>query len=295
MIGIRQDRYYNWKQRYGIADSTNYKQPRTHWLPIEEREAIINYARDCKTRSSGIYNRDGYRRLAYMMIDDNVSTCSPSTVYNVLRHTGLLNRWNTNCSTKKGTGFIQPKKVHEHWHIDIKYVNYQGTFLYFIGVLDGFSRYILHFELRNSMTEFDIIITLLKAMEKFPKAKARLISDNGKQFIAREFQSFLHNSGFTHVRTSPMYPQSNGKLERFHRSLSEECIRVSSFIDQDDAKRQFTEYVEYYNNERLHSALYYLPPITYLNDTYKEKIDERKIKMKEGYRKRKRKNLGKVA
>lgn len=286
LLGIRRDKYYDWKMRYGLANQDNYKQPKSHWLPIEEREAIINYAKNFYTQNSS-YCRESYRRLAYMMIDADICTCSPATVYNILHEEDLLNRWHGKKNVTKGSGFHQPTKPHEHWHIDIKYVNFRGTFLYFISILDGYSRYILHHELRLNMTELDVSITLQRAKEKFPDAKVRIISDNGKQFIAKEFQNLLNTSGFTHVKTSPMYPQSNGKIERFHRTLSEECIRTNSLIDLDDARSQFIDYIEFYNNERLHSALNYLPPRDYLEGTYEEKLNKRKDKIRQGYEQRK--------
>ena len=92
-------------------------------------------------------------------------------------------------------------------------------------LLDGCSRAIVHWELRESMTETDVEIILQRALEKYPHAKPRIISDNGPQFIARDFKEFIRLAGLTHVRTSPAYPQSNGKIERWHKSLKTHCIR----------------------------------------------------------------------
>jgi putative transposase len=86
-------------------------------------------------------------------------------------------------------------------------------------VLDGYSRFIVHWDLRESMTEAAIEVILQRAQEKYPEAKPRIISDNGPQFIARDFKEFIRISGMTHVRTSPFYPQSNGQIERWHKSL----------------------------------------------------------------------------
>ena len=109
--------------------------------------------------------------------------------------------------------------------MDISYVNVCGTFYYLTSVFDGDSRYIVHWELRESMREDDIEIVLERAREKFPDAHPRMITDNGPQFIARDFQEFIRLCGMTHVRTSPYYPQSNGKVERWHGTLKRECLR----------------------------------------------------------------------
>ncbi len=78
------------------------------------------------------------------------------------------------------------------------------------------------------MTEYDIQLTIQRAKEKYPEAKPRIISDNGTQFISKDFAEFLRYIGLKHIRTSIGYPQSNGKIERFHRSITEECLRINS-------------------------------------------------------------------
>ena len=135
-----------------------------------------------------------------MMMDTDIVAVSPSSVYRVLTNAGLLNRWNCK-ESKKGTGFVQPLKAHEHWHIDISYINICGTFYYICSILDGFSRYIVHWEIRESMKESDVEIILQRAREKFPDAKPRISSDNGPQFIAKDFKEFIKVSGMTHVKT----------------------------------------------------------------------------------------------
>src|SRR5215470_7084207 len=90
--------------------------------------------------------------------------------------------------------------------------------------------------------------------------RPRIISDNGPQFIARDFKEFIRISGMTHARTSPYYPQSNGKIERWHKSLKGECIRPGTPLSLEDARRLVEGYVEHYNNVRLNSAIGYITP-----------------------------------
>jgi len=194
-----------------------------------------------------------------MMMDADIVAVSPSSVYRVLANVGLLNRWKGK-ESKKGTGFQQPLKPHEHWHIDISYINISGTFYYMCSILDGFSRYIVHWDIRESMNESEVEIILQRAREKFPDAQPRIISDNGPQFISKDFKEFIRISGMTHVRTSPYYPQSNGKLERYHKTIKGTCIRVRTPLTMADAIRIVTEFVEHYNNKRLHSAIGYITP-----------------------------------
>jgi putative transposase len=125
-------------------------------------------------------------------------------VCRVLREAGRLAKWNGRPS-RKGTGFQQPLGPHEHWHVDVSYINVGGTFYYLCSVLDGYSRSIVHWEMRESMKEAEIEILLQRAREKFPEARPQIISDNGPQFIARDFKEFIRLCGMTHVRTSPYY------------------------------------------------------------------------------------------
>lgn len=272
LIGISSSKYYSWIDRREQSNNHNGIIPKKHWILKWEREAIINYART--------HMGEGYRRLTYMMIDDNIVAVSPSTTYRVLKSAGLLNRWNKVKKSSKGNGFDQPSLPHEHWHTDIKYVNFRGTFLFLISVIDGYSRYIVHHELRMNMQEFDVEITVQRALEKYPFAKPRLITDNGSQFISKDFAEYLKQAGLQHIRTSIAYPQSNGKIERYHRTIHEECLRTKSLIDLDDARKQIAEFIDYYNTKRLHSSLFYLTPTDFLNGTITEKLEARSVKLR---------------
>jgi transposase InsO family protein len=250
-IKITRSKYYDWRCRYGKINEHNAWIPRDFWLVDYERRAIINYYHDNPL--------EGYRRLTYMMMDDDIVAVSPSSVYRVLKNAGLMQCQNRKAS-KKGTGFHQPLRAHEHWHIDISYINICGTFYYMCSVLDGFSRYIVHWEIREAMKESDVEIILQRAQEKFPDAKPRIISDNGPQFISKDFKEFIRISGMTHVKTSPYYPQSNGKLERYHKTIKSTCIRTQTPLSLKDAQRVVADFVDYYNDRRLHSAIGYVTP-----------------------------------
>lgn len=110
------------------------------------------------------------------------------------------------------------------------------------------------------MREQEVEVILQRARELFPGAAPRIISDNGPQFIAKDFKEFVRICGMTHVRTSPHYPQSNGKLERWHKSLKSECLRPGTPLSLEDARRLVRGYVEHYNTVRLHSAIGYVTP-----------------------------------
>jgi putative transposase len=204
-----------------------------------------------------------------MMIDADVVAVSPTTTYRVLSAAGRLHRWNRKPS-KKGTGFVQPLRPHEHWHIDISYLNVAGTFYYLCSLLDGASRGIVHWEIREQMTETDVECIVERAREAVPGAKPRIISDNGPQFIARDFKEFIRIAGMTHVRTAPYYPQSNGKIERWHKTLKQDAIRVTPPASLEEARAVVARFVAHYNGVRLHSAIGYVTP----NDLLAGRRDE---------------------
>jgi transposase InsO family protein len=271
-LGLQSSKFHQWRNRYGKVNAHNGQIPRDWWLEAWEKQAILAY--------HDRHPLEGYRRLTFMMLDDDVVAVSPSSVYRVLKRAGRLDRkWQK--PSKKGTGFVQPLRAHDHWHVDVSYVNLGGTFFYLCSLLDGYSRSIVHWELRDSMTERDVETIVQRAKEKYPQARPRIISDNGPQFIARDFKEFIRLSGMTHVRTSPYYPQSNGKLERWHKSLKTECIRPACPTDVEQARRLVASYVEHYNTVRLHSAIGYVTPADKLAGLEQVIFDERDRKLEE--------------
>jgi putative transposase len=129
------------------------------------------------------------------------------------------------------------------------------------------------------MTEREIEVILQRAREKFPQARPRIISDHGPQFIARDFKEFIRICGMTHVRTSPYYPQSNGKIERWHQTLKATAIRPQTPLTIADARRTVTRFVAEYNHRRLHSAIGYITPEAKLEGREQEIFKERAAKL----------------
>lgn len=269
-LGVGLSTFFSWKARLGTANRHNARLPRDGWLETWEKQAVLDFHTH--------YPLEGYRRLTYMMLDADIVAVSPSSVYRVLKAAGRLAPRGGRPS-KKGQGFEQPLRPHEHWHVDISYINIAGTFFYLCSLLDGCSRFIVHWELRETMTEADVETIIQRARERFPNTHPRIISDNGPQFIARDFKEFIRICGMTHVRTSPYYPQSNGKIERWHKTLKGECIRVQTPLSLEDARRIVAEYVTHYNEIRLHSAIGYITPKDRLEGRQEEIFASRQRKL----------------
>jgi hypothetical protein len=139
-LGVTASKFYSWRERYGRANEHNGWVPRDFWLEDWEKQAIIGFHLKNPL--------EGYRRLTFMMLDADVVAVSPASVWRILGQAGLLRKWNG-----KKTGFEQPPSAHQHWHIDVSYINVAVTFYYLCSVLDGFSRFIVHWDLRPAMTE----------------------------------------------------------------------------------------------------------------------------------------------
>lgn len=278
-IGIRQGRLIEWRRRFGVANAHNGRMPRYFWISDDERNRIIDFYEK--------HTEEGYRRCTYMMIDSDIAYVSPATTWRVLTRAGKMRR-PSGKSTGKGRGFNQPSRPHAHWHTDISCVQVAGSFYFLICVLDGYSRYIMNWDLRPSMETTDVSIVQQGALENAPAGvRPRIISDRGSQFTAREFRRFISLHGLTQATTSPYYPQSNGKIERWYGTVKHNALRGKALHDIDHAKQILDKYIKYYNNERLHSAIGYVTPADRLSGRTEQIHQERDRKLAEARQRRK--------
>jgi transposase InsO family protein len=268
--GIAERTWEEWQGRRGVETAHNNNIPRLYYLTPEETAAIIGYCAQ---------NMDnGYRVLCWEMVDRNIAFVSASSVYNVItRHKLARMRVETPEETKRG--FQQPNAVHEQWHVDFSYIKIGGAFYYFIGILDGFSRRLLTWRLCENMQGINAEILLSQARELYPKAGARIISDNGSQFISKDFEELVSLLEFEHTRTSANHPQSNGKIERFNRTFKTEHVRRTAYLSYKDACVRMARWIAYYNAERLHSAIWYLTPDDVFYGRTETRLAERKEKL----------------
>jgi transposase InsO family protein len=267
-LSLSQARFYAWQKP---KPPSRVEVPKNHWLLPREAEAIVAYRHD--------HPDEGYRRLTYQMLDENIVAVSPASVYRVLKNAGLLWPFAKTHTKAKGSGFVQPSKPHEHWHLDISYLNFKGTFVYLVALIDGYSRFIVHHDVRISVEALDVELLLERAREKFPGVRPILITDNGPQFIAKDFKSYLRFAGITHRRTRFFYPQSNGKAERFMLTCKSGTIWKYSVLSLEDLKQLIARFIMDYNTRRLHSALGYITPLDMLTGRQEQIFNERRAKL----------------
>ena len=272
--GVSRRTYREWQSRNEEENRHNGHIPRDHWTTPEEEAAIIGY---CGERMEL-----GYRTLCWQMVDADIAAVSPATVYNVLKRGGLTKKW-AELGEDAKKGFEQPKAVHEQWHADFSYVRVCGIFYYFVSVMDGYSRKILTWGLYTSMEGLWAEVELAKAKGLYPFARPRIITDNGSQFISKDFRELAALLEIEHTLTSPGHPQSNGKLERFHRTFKCEHVRQSAYLSYEDAKERMGKWINYYNEYRLHAALFYLPPEDVFQGLKEKRLAERREKMHTAY------------
>jgi putative transposase len=227
-LEIARSKLNRWSRRLGSPNQHNATVPRDFWLEDWEKAAIIAFHDLCPL--------EGYRRLSYMMLDADVVAVSPSSVYRMLKAAGRLRpRWGK--PSKKGKGFEQPARPHGQWHIDVSYINICGTFYILCSILDGYSRFVVHWEIRNTMKEFEVETIIQRAREQIPGERTCIISDNGSQFVTKDLMNiFIYI--IINVKTSLYYPQSNGKMERWFKTLKTGCIRVTTPLSLEDARRR---------------------------------------------------------
>jgi transposase InsO family protein len=267
--GISKRTWQEWETRKNVQTKHNNNIPKSYQLTPQEIRAIMKYCTESPLK--------GYRMQCWEMVDKNAAVVSCSSVYNVIKRHNLGKRWAEAAEMKK-KGFDQPQAVHEQWHIDFSYIRIAGAFYYFLGILDGYSRKMLTWKLCQNMEGVNAEILVMETKEQYPEAvNPRIISDNGSQFISKDFEELLLLLEFGHTCTSANHPQSNGKLERFNRTLKTEHVRRSAYLDYQDACIRMAEWIEYYNYQRLHSAIWYLTP----NDVFQNKTGDRLAERKE--------------
>lgn len=272
-------------QLYGIAVSTYYG-----WFKADKsikcerpkrsnnNKALLPEEVEAVTMFRVLYPEEGYRKITWMMVDQNVAFIPETTVYRLLKG---LNMLSLGVSGDKADKEYKNKPLyeHHHWHTDIAYIKIRGVFYYLIMMLDGYSRFLLHWELMSDMTEISVSLFVQQTREKYPDRKPMLIMDNGTQFISRDFKAMLSEIDLKPVHTRRNHPQTNGKIERMNGTVKSEAIRKNTPVTYQEACDILNTYQYEYNFQRLHAGIKYLRPADMFFGRDKEILDERKKKI----------------
>jgi len=277
LLAFPRARYYDWRRRAEKDELQDSRPIAPSWVAIlpEEKEAVVGYAL--------AHPRDGYRRLAWQMVDADVAYLSPSSVYRILNDADLLYRWK--CSRSIGEPPPRPTAPNQRWHTDIMYLRIGDAWYFLVTVLDAYSRYVVHWELLTTMTAADVRLVVQHALEITPNAKPQIVTDNGTQFTAADFKALVRRFEIEHIRIRTYHPESNGVLERFHRSTREE-LGDRELTNLTQTRELIGQWVRHYNEDRLHAGLSYLPPAEYHNGEPHKRMAERQAKLERGRERR---------
>jgi putative transposase len=275
-LGLPLSTYYRWRHRRATGSltyRTSSSQRRT-WPPIpQEITSVRSYALE--------YPQIGYKRLTWQMIDDDVAYLKPYQVYDILKERGLL-RWCKNGVSETLNRPPEPDHPDEVWHVDLMYLYVNPRWYYLVDIIDGYSRFMVNWSLNLTMESETVTMTVQDALEKLGNRKAgepRIVHDHGSQFISHEWRDFVKGAGITDIKTRIAHPESNGRLERLHRTHREEGLTEEALTGYYAALDAMERWGDYYNYRRPHSAIKYLAPADYYRGNPDDRIAGRKEKL----------------
>jgi len=278
-LGLHKRTFYNWYKRYlenGYDGLAPAKARRQTWnkIPLEEKNKVVEEALEHEELSS--------RELAYHIINQHKWFISESSVYRILKERGLITAPAHIVLAAADQFEKKTSRVNEMWQTDFTYFKIIGWGWYYLStVLDDYSRYILSYDLRANMTADDVKPSLDKALHFAGLSKnraPRLLSDNGSCYISNDLKTFLKKKGIYPINGKPCHPQTQGKIERYHRTMKN-VIKLDNYYSPEDLLQAIEDFVNFYNNQRYHESLNNLTPA----DVYfgrDKKILEQRAKIK---------------
>ena len=278
-LDIHKSTFYNWLHRYlkhGVDGLEDRKPtPTVAWnqIPKDHREAIIDLALDKSALSP--------REIAVSYTDDQAYFVSESTVYRLLKAQDLITS-PAYILMQASDKFQNPTtRVNEMWQTDFTYFKIIGWGWYYLStILDDYSRFIIAWRLCTSMSASDVSDTLDDALsftgldQVKVRHKPRLLSDNGPCYISGELSDYLNDNGMAHTRGRPYHPQTQGKIERWHRSMKNQIL-LNNYYLPGELREHLQRFITYYNHERYHESLDNLTPADVYYGRGQEILDHR--------------------
>lgn len=294
-LGVPRSSFYRWYDRYlaegydGLADHKPGPQQFWNRIPDEVRLQVVDLALERPDQSP--------RQLACQFTDEKGYFISESSVYRILKSYDLITSPAFNI-VKAGDKFEQPtKRVNEMGQTDFTQFKVMGWGWYYLcTVLDDFSRYIIAWRLAPTMAATDVEETLLLALDFTEvghvdvKYRPRLLSDNGPAFISEALAQFLNPYEIDQIRGRPHHPQTQGKIERYHRSMKS-IVKLDTYFFPSMLEQAIADFVAYYNYERYHESLDNVTPADMFFGRYEEVLSQREIIKQQTLLTRRRINL----
>lgn len=278
-LDINRSTFYDWYRRYrergyeGLADQK--AGPRKFWNRIPERikEQIVDIALEYAEKSP--------RELAWHITDTQGYFISESSVYRILKAYDLIPSPAYIVISARDKFKHPTRRINELWQTDFTYLKIVGWGWYYLStVMDDYSRYILAWQLSTTMAADDVKRVLDLAVERtgvervHVRHRPRLLSDNGPCYLSKDLREYLEERGIEHTRGAPYHPMTQGKIERYHRSMKN-VITLQNYYLPGELKEEIGHFVDYYNNHRYHESLNNLTPVDVYEGRALEILSER--------------------
>jgi transposase InsO family protein len=294
-MDISRSTFYRWYDRYrekgydGLSDKKT--SPRKFWnrIPDQVKQQVVDMALEHPEKSP--------RELAWHITDTQEYFISESSVYRILKKYDLVTS-PAYVLIKASDKFKRPTvRVNELWQTDFTYFKIVGWGWYYLStVMDDYSRYIISWKLFSSMSADDVKQTLDMAVAKTGidkiqvRHRPRLLSDNGPCYLSGQLKQYLENKGMKHTRGAPYHPMTQGKIERYHRTMKN-LIKLQHYYLPGELEREIKQFVEYYNYRRYHESLDNLTPADVYNGRSREILTKRDLIKRQTLKLRKQQNL----
>ena len=291
-LGVPRSTFYGWYQRYvdqgfnGLHDKKPAPRPRWNAIPEKVQKQVLDLALERTDLSP--------RELACRYTDEKRYFVSESSVYRILKAADLITS-PAYILMSASDAFQHPtSRVHEMWQTDFTYFRIINWGWYYLStVLDDFSRYIIAWKLSPTMGATDVTETLDQAIavtgvdQVRVKHRPRLLSDNGPAYLSGELREYLGERGMGHTRGAPYHPQTQGKIERYHRTMKN-VVKLQHYYFPWELEAALKDFVSYYNNERYHESLDNVTPAdVYFGRQFAVLTERSKIKQRTMERRRK--------
>lgn len=275
-LGLRHSTFYRWLVRAdeGTLCDAQVMPEHLRVPPTPDEIArVVHYAEG--------HPLLGYKRLTWAMVDENVAFLRPWSVHAILKEHDLLGRRTQAILHLERPD--EPDHPDQRWHVDLMSLKLNGHWFYLIDVLDAYSRYLVYWEVLLSARADIVTLVAQRAVETLHGRKCigepEIVHDRGPQFVGHEWRAFVRNAEVGDIPTRAHHPQSNGRIERFHRTTKEEGLNEQDRDDLFRARDALAGWQQYYNQERPHTALHYLHPIDYYRGDPIARLAEREAKL----------------
>ena len=277
-LKINKSTFYNWYNQYlrygydGLARKKAKRQTVWNRISDADRDKVVEIALEKPESSS--------RELAWHITDHYRYYISESSVYRILKANGLISMPAFTVMSASASFHDKTTAINQMWQTDFTYFKILGWGWYYLStILDDYSRYIIHWELCSTMKATDVMQTVEKALQLTglsEKNPPKLLSDNGSAYLSKDLAEYLDDRKIRHIKGRPNHPQTQGKIERYHRSMKN-IVKLDNYYSPGQLKLKITEFVHFYNHERYHESLQNLTPADVYFGRTERRLKQRKI------------------